>query len=181
MQVSSKKKTVLNLGSGQRRFESTGDWQWVNIDCVSRPPDQVPDLICDVGREPLPYEDESVDCVVLHHCAEHWGCGEGDACFRECARVLKKEGRIFVFVPDMQALAVGWLQGRITTQIYMTNVYGAFQGLESDRHRWGWDAESLGIYLSKWFDVVHLRMPPNLPGADIAWDWWILGMEGIKT
>ena len=31
----------LNIGSGQRRF---GDG-WVNLDVVSRPPDQVPDVL----------------------------------------------------------------------------------------------------------------------------------------
>ena len=29
----------LNIGSGQRRFESGPAMKWVNVDCVSRPPE----------------------------------------------------------------------------------------------------------------------------------------------
>ena len=68
----------LNLGSGQRRFESVeGAMTWVNVDATDRPPDQRPDLVQDI-RARLPFPDECADYVVLHHVLEHFGCGEAD-------------------------------------------------------------------------------------------------------
>ena len=69
-------KIGLNIGSGQRKFTTVPeDMAWVNVDCVSRPPDQVPDLICNVGMEPLPYDDGTIDMVVLHQVLEHMHLG----------------------------------------------------------------------------------------------------------
>ena len=169
----------LNVGSGQRRFDTAHGW--VNVDCVSRPPDQVPDLICDVGKEPLPYEDGTVDMVVLHHVLEHFGCGEADALMRECYRVLKDSGSLIVCVPDMRVLALRFLSNRLSTQVYMTNVYGAYQGEEGDRHKWGYDIASLSEYLRKfqWSYVRQFNDRP-IPGADIAQDYWIISLECIK-
>ncbi len=168
----------LNIGSGQRRFEGHG---WINIDCVSRP-GQVPDLICDVGKEPLPYPDNSVEIVVLHQVYEHFGLGEGHALIRECRRVLETGGRLIVTVPDMDALAKRWREGEISYYIYMVNVYGAFQGEPGDRHKWGYDTANLISDLERatlWTRVILFDWR-LIPGADIARDWWILGMECIK-
>jgi len=172
----------LNIGSGQRRFTSGEDLAWVNIDCVSRPPDQVPDLVCDVGTEPLPYPDATVDYCVLHQVYEHFGLGEGHGLIRECHRVLRSGGSLIVTVPDMDALAKRWLLGQIPDYIYFVNVYGAWQGEPGDRHKWGFRFESLSEDLLTASEWLHVRRFDWrwLPGADIARDWWILGVECVK-
>ncbi len=170
--------TRLNIGSGQRRFEGHG---WINVDCVSRP-GQVPDLLLDVGRDPLPYDDDSMDFVVLHQVYEHFGLGEGHALIRECHRVLKQGGSLIVTVPNMEALAHRWLQNDLEDYLYFVNVYGAYQGEPGDRHAWGYHHESLWKDLdraAKWIGLKKFDWRP-IPGADISRDWWILGMECIK-
>ena len=64
----------------------------------------------------------------------------------------------------------------------MTNLYGAYMGDEADRHKFGYTGESLAVYLQEccgWTTVRTFDFRP-IPGADIAQDWWILGVEAIK-
>ncbi len=163
----------LNLGSGQRPFGKG----WTNVDTQER---WKPDIVADASNLPM-FADDSVDIVVLHHVLEHFGCGEGVGVLRECYRILKPGGSLLVFVPDMAALAVAFMAGRITTQIYLTNVYGAYMGDEADRHKWGFTADSLMAQLlqaARW-EVTMFDWRP-IEGADIARDFWIIGMECTK-
>jgi len=168
----------LNIGSGQRRFEGH---DWINVDCVSRP-GQVPDLICDVGKERLPYADWSMDLVVLSQSYEHFGLSEGHALVREANRVLRIGGSLIVTVPNAIALAQRYLLGQITWYIYNVNMYGAYQGEPGDRHCWSYDKENLILDLmqaASWTQVRPFDWRA-ISGADIARDWWILGVEAVK-
>jgi hypothetical protein len=142
-------------------------------------PGHEPDLVCDGAS--IPRADNSCDYFVLHHVLEHFGCGEGHALIDEACRVLKPGGSLLVFVPDLRMLADRWLSGQMDTQLYMTNVYGAYMGNEADRHKWGYDRGSLAQFLSvrPWtmMDFFDWR---EIPGADISRDWWICGMECVK-
>lgn len=169
---------ALNLGSGQRPFGEG----WINVDKIAHEGMPAPDLICD-GASLLAEWKDRFDYVVLHHVLEHFGCGEGEALIKEAHRVLKPGGKLYVFVPDMKALAWEWaVKESISTQIYMTNLYGAYMGHEEDRHKWGYDKDHLYefLYKSAQWKEIHPCGNPNLPGADIAWDWWILGAEATK-
>lgn len=164
----------LNLGSGQRRF---GDG-WINIDSQAK---WLPDVVSDGIVYLRSYAEGTVDMIVLHHVLEHYGCGEADELLGECARVLRPGGSLLVFVPDIWELASGWMEGKISTQIYLTNVYGAFMGDEADRHRWAFTQRSLNeLLMSKGFPVPYRFDWREIPGADIARDWWILGVEAVK-
>lgn len=170
----------LNIGSGQRRFDTAHGW--INVDVVSRPPDQIPDLICDVGKDKLPYPDASMQLVVLHQVYEHFGLGEGHGVIREAHRVLQPGGSLILTVPDMRKLAQRWLLGQIDDYIYFVNVYGAFQGLDGDRHKWGFCRTSLVHDLQKvctWSKVVPFD-GRDLIGSNISMDWWILALECVK-
>lgn len=142
----------------------------------------MPDLICDVVSQPLPYEDGSMRVVVLHHVYEHFGLGEGHALIREIQRVLMADGLLIVTVPDMSALAKRWLSGELANYNYFVNVYGAYQGEPGDRHKWGYDAPGLISDLDRAAQWKAIRQFDfrEIPGADIAQDWWILGVECVK-
>lgn len=192
----------VNVGSGQRRFNPAGtvfdsnSVTWWNVDSQSVGPDRIPDIICNVGVDPLPFDDGVAQYVVLHQVLEHFGCGESAPMLRECWRVLAPGGSLIVTVPDMRALAGRWLGGELSTQVYMTNVYGAYMGDEADRHAWGGDRESwtgflVDLFASQQCTEGHACgaryctqvVPFNwraIPGADIARDWWILGIEVVK-
>lgn len=173
----------LNIGSGQRRFETVpGVIEWMNVDVVSRPPDQVPDVICDVGKEALPFDNRSVDYCVLHQVYEHFGLGEAHGLVLECMRVLRLGGSLIITVPDIRRLAERWLTRQIDDYVFMVNVYGAYQGHDGDRHKFGYTLESLISDLSKCVpkELVKPFDWRVIPGADIARDWYIAGVEIVK-
>jgi len=164
---------LLNCGSGQRPFTKP----WLNLDVQSR---WEPDLLVDL-KQLWPCEDGTAAMVVFHHVWEHEGCGEALAMQREAFRVLQPGRSMLVFVPDLRVLAQRWLLGQIDTQVYMTNLYGAFMGDDHDRHRWGYDVVSLRRELEAcpWAEVKPFDWR-RIPGADLAKDWWVLAMEAVR-
>jgi predicted SAM-dependent methyltransferase len=165
----------LNVGSGQRRFGPG----WINIDLQVKKPEIIPDV--QAQGEQLPVPSEVADFVVLHHVLEHYGCGEGESVIKECWRCLKTGGSLLVFVPNTRALAQRYLIRQMDTQLYMTNTYGAFHGHDADRHRWGFDNDSLRYFLGTVTGCVAKTFDwREVPGADLAKDWWILAMECEK-
>lgn len=178
----------LNLGSGQRPFGEG----WLNIDI--REQGYKVDLISDIGSLPM-FNDNSVDVICLHHVIEHIDIGELEGYITEWYRLLKPGGELSVFVPDISRIFAAWGQGRINTYIRNVNIYGAYQGYLSDLHRWGYDSAELidriscvnpetkqpkfnWSMISSWNpDMINL---PLYQGADIAWDWYILGKVFVK-
>jgi predicted SAM-dependent methyltransferase len=166
----------INAGSGQRRFDASKGWK--NIDCNPR---WEPDIVGDWNDLSM-FENGTVDMVVAHQTIEHVGCGEADSFFRESFRVLKEGGSMIITIPDLKALAHRWMLGQIEDYTFMVNLYGAFMSDEADRHKWGYSRNSLTKNLMVcgfWTEIKPLDHR-TIEGADIARDWWILGIEAIK-
>jgi hypothetical protein len=72
--------------------------------------------------------------------------------------------------------------GQISDYIYNVNMYGAYQGEEGDRHKWSYSRASLIADIrpvADWSIVKQFDFR-QIEGADIARDWWILGVEAVK-
>lgn len=181
-----KQFTGLNVGSGQRRFDTSKGW--CNVDRISRPPDQIPDYILDATNLIPTFAENSQDIVVLHHVLEHFGCGEADEVLKQCYSVLKDSGSLLIFVPDLRRLAGRWLSGELDDFSFLVNVYGAYQGEEGDRHKWGYDINLLKDYLVKTLFGGDYKQQikikefdwREIPGADFGRDWWVLALEVLK-
>lgn len=164
----------INAGSGQRKFGEG----WTNVDIN---PKWQPDVVADCSHMPM-FLDNSADLIVCHHNLEHYGCGEGDAMLAECSRILAPGGSLLVFVPDAPALARAYIDGTIDDYIYAVNTMGAYMDSEADRHRWIFSAKSLTQTLhgaAKWSQVKRFDWR-EIPGSDLARDWWVLALEAIK-
>ncbi len=162
----------LNLGSGQRPFKG-----WVNCDSQAR---WNPDLVCDIRK--LPWEQPVAEIIVLHQVLEHLDCTGGPGLLRECYRVLLPSGSLLVFAPDLLALAKRWVSRELDDDyIYTVNLYGAYMSDEADRHKWGYSYRSLFAAMREaGFKTIRPFDWRDIPGADLARDWWVLAMEGVK-
>lgn len=167
-------KVGINLGCGTRLFHSNSEIVWRNLDITAGPGVDI------VGDWRHCLRGSTYDLIVAHHTFEHQGCGEQPV--MECWECLRPEGRLIVSVPNLRKLASMWLSGELSTQIYMTNIYGPFDGTEASRHKWGFDPLSLEgqLKVAPWRAVGPFDYRP-IPGADIARDdRWILTLEAIK-
>lgn len=99
---------LLNLGCGGERQQGE---EWINLDDLhSQLPEGTAareDLDAEtnyvnfvIGSGPLPFEDESVDGVLLSHVVEHFDAQDGLKLLLECHRILKHGGVVLVSVPD---------------------------------------------------------------------------------
>jgi hypothetical protein len=109
MSVETPVLTVLNLGCGRRRLAS--DYHVQTFDAGGKPVDVPvawwhldanpvvkPDLVCLLGRDPIPLPDNSVNLALAMHVLEHVGRqGETEAWFyfwQELYRVMQPSGRV---------------------------------------------------------------------------------------
>lgn len=181
----------INLASGQRPFKN-----WTNIDIRKQKDGDGNYYQCEIEADvkKLPLKDNSADIMVAHHVVEHFRLNEISEVVREWQRVLKPGGKLAVFVPDMRPIANRWLRGDIDNFTFLVNCYGAYQGHDTDIHKWGYDDIELRDRMSGWdgrkkhilwSEIKKLTREecnnnPLYEGSDIAWDWWILAMEFTK-
>lgn len=170
----------INLGSGQRKFGEG----WTNVDCQEK---WKPDVLAHGDSMPM-FADGSASMIVAHHVIEHVGLGEFDQTLRECWRVLEPGGSLIVTTPDMDALTRAYVRRVMPSgapfedYLFCVNLYGAYIEDEADRHKWLYNARSLSaaVYRLQLFNLVKTFDWRQLDGADIARDWWILGIEAVK-
>src|SRR3989338_11663911 len=84
------KMIKLNLGSGGRPLEG-----YINVD--SNPKAPKVDIVHDLDVYPWPFENESVDEVVMDQCLEH--LDDHNHAMKEIYRILKKGGVVNISVP----------------------------------------------------------------------------------
>lgn len=80
----------INLGAGNTRIPD-----FINIDYDAN---SNPDYALDIEKDRLPFDDNTVECVIAHHILEHLGEGYFH-CLQELYRVCKDGAIIDIRVP----------------------------------------------------------------------------------
>ena len=107
------KELLLGCGSRTKKQLSIGkDTEFENVTRVDINPDHNPDIICDITKHPLPFNDNEFDEIHIYDVLEHLA-QQGDYKFffeefTEYARILKNGGHFFASVP---AETSPWLWG----------------------------------------------------------------------
>jgi hypothetical protein len=135
----------LNLGCGQRRMEG-----FLNVDKFGEP-----DLCFDLETFPWPWEDSSVDTIVLNHVLEHLGQSP-DVYFgimKELYRICQPEALLHINVPHPRH------DDFITDPTHVRVVTPDSLGLFSKANNLEWKRlgaanSPLGLYLDVDFEVL---------------------------
>jgi predicted SAM-dependent methyltransferase len=144
----------IDIGGQKKRRDMDGKWKICDISKGS-------DYPCDLNSEPLPFEKNSVDNIFCSHTLEHIEPERIPVVLSEMKRVLKKEGKVRIVVPDA-AKAIKWYlknwrklaHGTSPTKPkyvpetrmgYLT----AWFYTPGKGHRSGFDLELLTVYLNR--------------------------------
>ena len=116
----------LNLGCGLSKLEG-----FVNVDID---PEVNPDVVADFTTH-LPYENDSVDWIVMFHVIEHIVAAKHPALLDEIWRVLKpSEGMLIIAYPEFVKVAQNFIDNKLGMRAYWTaTIYGR-QGSPGDFH-----------------------------------------------
>ena len=100
-------KKLLEIGCGRGDFINEFSKQNVNCfatDILLSAKDYLVDKVDfkqhDINKNELPYDDNFFDAIYTKSLLEH--IGNNDLFFKECKRVLKKEGKLIIYIPDWE-------------------------------------------------------------------------------
>lgn len=95
----------LNLGSHNKVIEG-----YLNVDALKL--DNV-DIVHDLTIFPYPFEDNSVDEILMTEFLEHIGFRYTEGVLKECFRILKEGGSLKIQVPDIREMMFAYWNGQI--------------------------------------------------------------------
>ena len=135
-----RKGIKLNLGCGGNYLSG-----YINIDYSEK---YETDIMLDIGRERLPFGDDSVSTVISSHLIEHLIRCEGIHHLREVFRVLRPKGNFYLAFPDVVCI-INIFFGNEGPQEYEGNHEWIIEALyESQRdkttyHRYGYTKHTM--------------------------------------
>ena len=92
-----------------------------------------PDIVWDLNKTPLPFEDESFDFIIANHIMEHidnwWGA------FEEFARILKPNGTLEIWVPGGGSDAIMGYRDHVV-EINNCSFFGTFGTYRQGGNAW---------------------------------------------
>lgn len=147
---------VLNLGCGHAKFAARNV---VNIDAFGDP-----DVKWNLNKTPLPFEDNHFDLILANHILEHvenwWPL------FEDCARILKHNGRMEVYVPGDGSDSVLGYRDHLNV-INWCSFYGVYGTYRASTNAWASEhAESAANWMKPVNRIDYLK--------DVWWlKWWL--------
>ena len=130
----------INIG-GETKKEG-----WVNLNVQKKPNVDIVGNINDLSQ----FEDESIEEIYASHIIEHVDQKTVKNTFEGIFRILKKGGKFYISVPDMDVLCHFFVSPLATKKVkfhIMTMIFGG-QIDNFDYHYFGWNYEFMNDYLT---------------------------------
>ena len=118
---------------------------WKNLNVQKKPNVDIVGNINDLSQ----FEDESVDEIYASHVIEHVDQNTIKNTFKGIYRILKKEGKFYISVPDMDVLCRFFVSPLATKKIRFNTMRMMFGGQvdDYDYHYFGWNYEFMSDFL----------------------------------
>ncbi len=151
--VANRDKVMLNVGCGTDYKKG-----WINIDNNSDNNIEKLDLNWDL-RNPLPFDDDSVDYIFNEHLIEHLTVEEGKKVMADLMRVLRPGGVVRVATPDLEEsvalyLNRNWRKDRLIKEFHLEFVKTPAELLNMSfswwGHKWLYDWTEMQRRLDEW-------------------------------
>ena len=159
----------LNLGCGHKVLDG-----FIGVDKYGTPDEQV-----DLEVFPWPWEDNSIDEIMMSHVLEHLGATSDSFLniMKELYRVCKNEATIHIFVPDPRS--DGYLGDPTHVRPININVLNLFSKKENEMYiEKGWPNTTIALFLDIDFEIIHYNIK-LMPYWQEQYDKKILNQEEL--
>ena len=152
-------KRVLNVGCGNSPYPS------LNVTNTDIFPVPGVNVLHTLGKEPLPFEDNTFDLVIANHVLEHvegwWGA------FKELARVVKVGGTVEVWLPGDGGTSQQGYRDHVNV-INACSWAGVRTTIRNNANAWeAEEAKNLG-------HIKDLEIDKSKSGAVLVCAWWVV-------
>ena len=107
----------LNFGAGEAKLEG-----YVNVDLDDA---SKPDIVCDIRKNDMPFEKNSIEMIQMFHCIEHIEYKYWSKVFTEFWRVLEPNGMLFLAYPEFEKCAKYYLENHLGLRdLFRNTLYG---------------------------------------------------------
>jgi len=128
----------LNIGSGIRHKDED---TWLGVDPFT-------DSNIKAFMWDLPYKDNEVDEIFSSHSLEHISKFQVPITLKEWFRVLKPEGKLTIWVPDLEWCVNHWLKHKESTGWELDIIFGN-QNHDGEFHKTGFTPSTLRAYVKR--------------------------------
>lgn len=144
---------ILNLGSGSAKITGA-----LNVDSSL---ECYPDLVASL-KEPLPFEDNRFNKVLLFHCIEHIEKRLQPLVLSEIWRVLKPGGIFLCSYPEFSKIVTNWLENKKSDRDFWEKTIYGRQLYPGDYHVTVMDTPTFKETLFEYgFDVFEIFPEPR--------------------
>lgn|SRR3990167_10441036 len=146
-------KKGISLGCGlagasmQFLVENRADFEFIGVDID---PEVKPDIIADITKL-LPFKDEEFDLVYASHIIEHINNDELWTTLAEWIRILKVDGYLEIYIPDITWACQKVIDGKIKDYMVLQVLYGSQENK--------WQFHKIGFTLKSLRDFVEGGFP----------------------
>ncbi len=171
---------ILDVGCGKNKFKNQNDI----IIGLDKHRFEGVDVLHDLERFPYPFKDEEFDAIFCSHILEH--LKEPFYVIKECRRILKNGGKIFIRTPHFSS---SWAYALVHEKYFSAAAFNMVSclGFRIDKLRVNWLMESDSykkmqhLFIKNLTKIINYLANKNLHFCERFWCYWVGGFSEIEV